>query len=265
MGRLDNKVAIVTGSARGLGGGTVDALAEEGAIVIITDILDEAGEARAASLRERGLQAVYHHLDVRDEASWKTLVDAALAKHGHLDVLVNNAGVSGAFTIEDGTLEDMKKIMDINFVGPFLGMKAAIPAMRKSGGGAIVNISSNSTAMVMPITTFYGASKAALANMSKAAAVHCASSGYNIRINTIHPGPHATEMILGGDVPAADLPGMRPLLKAIPMGRLGTPQELGKAVVFLASDDSSFMTAAELFTDGGLTCVSFGAEPVPRA
>ena len=127
--------------------------------------------------------------------------------------------------------------------------------------GRFVNISSNSTAMVMPITTFYGASKAALANMSKAAAVHCASSGYNIRINTIHPGPHATEMILGGDVPAADLPGMRPLLKAIPMGRLGTPQELGKAVVFLASDDSSFMTAAELFTDGGLT----GAEPVPRA
>lgn len=265
MARLDKKVAIVTGGARGLGGATVDALAEEGATVLIADIIDEAGEARAAALRGRGLTAEYHHLDVRDALAWAGLVDTAMRKHGHLDILVNNAGINISITIEDATVEQLRDVIDVNLVGPFLGMKAAIPAMRQSGGGSIINIASNSTQMVLPLTSLYGATKSGLANLTKSTAVHCAQRGYNIRVNSVHPGAHETEMLTGGEgTRATDIPQVKALIDAIPMGRMGQPNELGKVVAFLASDDSSYMTASELFSDGGLTVVSFGADPALR-
>ena len=262
MARLDGKVAIVSGGARGLGGAAVDALAQEGAIVIAADILDEPGEARAAALNAAGRRAEYRHLDVRDALSWRDVVDGALKRHGRLDCLVNNAGITMSVDIETATLEQFRAIMDINLYGAFLGMKAAIPAMRQSGGGSIVNIASNSTDMVLPLTSLYGATKSALANLTKTTAVHCAQRGYNIRVNSIHPGPHETDMLTGGGaMRAVDIPQVRALISAIPMGRMGRPEELGKLVVFLASDDSSYMTASELFSDGGLTVVSFGGDP----
>jgi len=265
MGRLEYKVAIVTGGARGLGGATVDVLAEEGATVILADILDEAGEERAAALRARGLKAEYHHLDVRDAAAWAVLVDKAMRTHGHVDVLVNNAGINIPITIEDASAQQFRDILEINLVGPFTGMKAVIPAMRQSGGGSIINIASNSTAMIMPLTSLYAAAKSGLANLTKPTAVHCAHRGYNIRVNSVHPGAHETDMITGGMADPMEIPMVRTLIHSTPMGRLGKPSELGKVVAFLASDDSSYMTASELFADGGLTVVSFGAEPVAKA
>jgi 3alpha(or 20beta)-hydroxysteroid dehydrogenase len=261
MARLNGKVALVTGGARGLGGGAVDALAAEGAIVLIADILDEAGEARAASLNTQGLRAEYHHLDVRDAASWAHLVNTALARHGRLDVLVNNAGINIPVTIEDASLEQFHAILEVNLIGAFLGMKAAIPAMRQGGGGSIINISSNSTQMIVPAASLYSASKAAVANLTKTTAVHCAQSGYNIRVNSIHPGAHETEMLLGKDHPAAEIPQVKALIDAIPLGRMGRADEIGKLVAFLASDDASYITTAEIFADGGLTVVSPAAPP----
>ncbi|MCB5945565.1 SDR family NAD(P)-dependent oxidoreductase [Acidocella sp. KAb 2-4] len=265
MARLDGKVAIVTGGARGLGGATVDVLAEEGATVLIADVIDEAGEARATALRAKGHKAEYHHLDVRDADAWAALVDTAMHAHGHLDVLVNNAGINISITIEDATAQQFRDVLEVNLIGAFLGTKAVIPAMRSSGGGSIINIASNSTQMVLPLTTIYGASKSALANLTKTTAVHCAQRGYNIRVNSVHPGAHETEMLTGGTgMRPLDIPQVKALIDAIPMGRMGQPRELGKVVAFLASDDSSYMTTSELFSDGGLTVVSFGGDPALR-
>ncbi|MEO0030449.1 MAG: hypothetical protein RIS94_207 [Pseudomonadota bacterium] len=258
MGRLNDKVVIVTGGARGLGGGAVDVLADEGAAVVIADVLDEAGEARAVRLTQAGHRAHYAHLDVRDAAQWAALVDDTLVRFGRVDGLVNNAGINVPVDIEEATVEQFKSVLDVNVIGAFLGIKAVLPAMRKGGGGSIINVASNSTQMVLPTTSMYGASKAAIANLTKTTAVHCALRGDNIRVNSIHPGPHLTEMIDNPEVQA--MPQFQALMRAVPMGRMGLPAEFGKLVAFLASDDSSYMTAAELFSDGGLTVVSF-ADP----
>jgi 3alpha(or 20beta)-hydroxysteroid dehydrogenase len=258
MARLAGKVAIVTGGARGLGGGAVDALCADGAQVVIADVLDEAGEVRAAQLAGEGHQVHYARLDVRDADGWAALVDATLQRWGRIDCLVNNAGINIPIDIEEATVEQFRAVLDVNLIGPFLGTKAVLPAMRRTGGGSIINVASNSTQMVLPTTSLYGASKAALANLTKTTAVHCALRGDNIRVNSIHPGAHMTEMLENPEVQA--MPQVRALINAIPMGRMGMPAEFGKLVVFLASDDSSYMTAAELFTDGGLTVVSF-ADP----
>ena len=254
MKRLEGKVAIVTGGARGMGGAAAQALADEGAIILVTDILEEAGRAHADAIRNGGGRAQFVHHDVTHAAAWDDVVAVAMRDHGRLDCLVNNAGISAAATIEDATADQFRAMLEINLIGPFLGTKAVLPAMRQSGGGSIVNISSNSSAMVMAETTTYGASKAALANLTKTTAVHCALNGYNIRVNSIHPGPHETEMLTRPET--RDSPQIRALIQAIPMGRMGRPEEFGKLVAFLASDDSSYMTAAELFCDGGLTVIS---------
>lgn len=258
MGRLDGKVAIVTGGARGLGGGAADVLCAEGAAVVIADVLDEAGEARAAQLSSDGYRVHYAHLDVRNAAEWSALVTDTMARFGRINCLVNNAGINIPIDIEEANEDQFRAIIDVNLIGPFLGIKAVLPAMRQSGGGSIINVASNSTAMVLPTTSLYGATKAGIANLTKTTAVHCALKGDAIRVNSIHPGAHLTEMIDNPQVQA--LPQFRALAQAIPMGRLGLPVEFGKLVSFLASDDSSYMTAAELFTDGGLTVVSF-ADP----
>lgn len=257
MGRLNDKVAIVTGGARGLGGGAANALCAEGASVVIADILDDVGQALATDLQAAGHRARYVHLDVRDGQSWTTLVDGVMATEGRIDCLVNNAGINIPIDIEEATVEQFQAILDVNLIGAFLGIKAVLPAMR-SGGGSIINVASNSTKMALPTTSLYGASKAGIANLTKTTAVHCALRGDNIRVNSIHPGAHLTEMLENPQVQA--MPQVRALVDAIPMGRMGLPAEFGKVVVFLASEDSSYMTAAELFTDGGLTVVSF-ADP----
>lgn len=153
----------------------------------------------------------------------------------------------------------MKEVMDINFYGAFLGIKAVLPAMKARGGGSIINVSSNSTEMIVPTTTYYAASKAALANLTKTAAVHFGLQNYGVRVNSVHPGPHATDML--GDPKIAEMPHIRMMRDAVPLGRFGEPEEFGQLVLFLASDESSYITASEVFIDGGLTRVSY---PSPR-
>ena len=261
MGRLDGKVAIVTGGARGLGGAASEVLAAEGAAVLITDVLDEEGAALAQKLRDGGARADYVHLDVRDADQWASAVERAETLWGRVDCLVNNAGINFPIDIEEGTADQFRAILEVNLIGAFTGTKAVLPAMRRSGGGSIINVASNSTAMVLPTTSLYGASKAAIANLAKTTAVHCALRGDNIRVNSIHPGPHETEMLSNPQVKA--MPQVRALIDAVPMGRMGRPEEFGKLVAFLASDDSSYITASEMFVDGGLTSVSF-ADPTAR-
>lgn len=258
MGKLDGRVALVTGGARGLGASAVEALSEEGAAVIMADILDEAGDERARTFTGTGRKVHYAHLDVRDASEWSAVVDETLRRWGRIDCLVNNAGINVPVDIESASIEQFRSVFDVNVLGTFLGIKAVLPAMRKGGAGSIINVSSNSTHMALPATSLYGASKAAIANLSKTTAVHCGLLGDNIRCNSIHPGMHLTEMIDNADVLA--MPEVRALRNAIPLGRLGSPSEFGKIVVFLASDDSSYITAAEIIADGGLTAVSF-ADP----
>lgn len=258
MGRLDGKVAIVTGGARGLGGAAAAALAAEGAAVLVGDVIDDVGQDSVEALNQGGARAHYVSLDVRDEASWSNAVDTAMKMWGSVDCLVNNAGINNPIDIEAATADDFRAILEVNLIGAFLGIKAVLPAMRKSPYGSIINIASNSTDMVQPETSMYGASKAAIANLAKTTAVHCALGGDNIRVNSIHPGPHATDMMTNPQVQA--LPLVKALLDAVPMGRMGRPEEFGKLVAFLASDDSSYITATEMFIDGGLTAVSY-ADP----
>jgi 3alpha(or 20beta)-hydroxysteroid dehydrogenase len=260
MMQLQGKVAIVTGGARGLGGATAETLVARGAAVVIADVLAEAGEEKAAALRAGGGVAHFSALDVREPEAWRMLVEQTLTRHGRIDCLVNNAGISLPATIEDATLEQFRRIMDINLFGAFLGMQAVFPAMKAGGGGSIVNISSNSTQMVLALTSIYGPSKAALANLTKSAAAHAARQGYNIRINSVHPGPHETAMLLGegGAAADADIPAVKAFIQSIPMGRMGKPAEVATVVAFLVSDDASYITGAELFVDGGLTMSPLG-------
>ena len=254
MSALAGKVALVSGSARGIGAACATVMASQGASVLITDMLAQQGEATAESLRGQGYQARFQPLDVTDERGWDAAVAAAHEAFGRLDIVVNNAGISVPRTIEDLTVEEFRRTLDINLLGCFLGTKKGILSMKGTGGGAIVNIASNSTGAVMPLTAAYSPSKAAVANLSKVAAIHCARERYNIRVNSVHPGPTETDMLTGGGAArAADIPGVRALIESVPMGRMGQPREIAAVVAFLASDAASYVTAAEIFVDGGLT------------
>ncbi|MCK8683277.1 SDR family NAD(P)-dependent oxidoreductase [Pseudomonas umsongensis] len=253
MNRLEGKVAIVTGAARGLGAATAQVLAREGAKVLLTDVLLETGLNYCAMLAEQGHEAVFCEHDVTSESDWDRVMSTALEHFGRIDILVNNAGIQLPQTIEEMSLADFRRVLDVNLVGCFLGTQRAIRQMKNTGGGAIVNIASNSTQTIVPLTTAYSPSKAAVANLSKVAALHCAKEGYAIRVNSVHPGPCETDMLTGGDARAADIPQVRQLIDAIPLKRMGRPSEVGEVVAFLASDAASYVTAAELFVDGGLT------------
>lgn len=253
MNGLLGKVALVTGAARGIGAACAAVLARQGAQVVVTDVLAERGEATAEDLRRAGYKAQFRSLDATDEQAWDDVMTGTIAELGRLDVVVNNAGVTVAKTIEELTVEEFRRVLDVNLLSCFLGTQKAIAHMKGSGGGSIVNIASNSTATVVPLTTAYSPSKAAVANLTKVAALHCAMARYNIRVNSVHPGPTETEMLTGGAARAADIPQVKRLIEAIPTGRMGRPEEIANVVAFLASDASSYMTAAEVFVDGGLT------------
>lgn len=253
MGRLLGRNAIVTGAARGLGAGIAEALAAEGASVLLADILPDV-EATAAALAEKGYRAISARLDVTSEDDWQRAVAAAVEHHGEVSILVNNAGITLNRDFEAVSLDDFRRILDVNLLGAFRGMQAVLPSMKRAGGGSIVNVASTTTDQILSIAPCYGASKAALANLTKSAALHCAEQGYNIRVNSVHPGTHATPMVMG-DGMATEHPAARAIIDAIPMKRMGQPLELGKVVAFLASDDASYMTGAELFVDGGAVIV----------
>ncbi|HUD31370.1 MAG TPA: SDR family oxidoreductase [Novosphingobium sp.] len=255
MGRLEGRVAIVTGAARGLGAAAARALAEDGAAVMLTDVLDGVADT-AAALADEGFLTGHHRHDVTSDADWLAVMAATVSAFGEVNVLVNNAGINLPGTIDDIDVDGAQRIMDVNYFGAMRGIKAVLPSMRSAGHGSIVNISSNSTRMIAGLTTAYSPTKAALALLTKNVAVACAQGGDDIRCNSVHPGPHETAMLLGdamdGDSGAA-IKLIQPMIDAIPMGRMGKPMEIGKAVAFLASDDASYITGAEIFVDGGLS------------
>jgi NAD(P)-dependent dehydrogenase (short-subunit alcohol dehydrogenase family) len=244
MTRLTGKVALVTGAARGMGLAHATALCEEGASVMLTDVLDGEGADAAAALGARGREARYGHLDVREARDWQRAVRETLDEFGRIDVLVNNAGVISEGDAVDEPEERWQLVIAVNQTGVFLGMKHVVPTMRETGGGSIVNISSVLGATGAKDYIAYQASKAAVLAMTKSAAITYATEG--IRVNAICPGTVMTPMheALPQDAVDEDL-------AATPMGRVGMPVEISAGVVFLASDQASFVTGSALHIDGG--------------
>ena len=247
--RLEGKVAIVTGGARGQGATEARMFAQEGAKVVIGDIRDELGMQVEAEIRELGGEAVYLHLNVTSEDDWQRAVETAEQRFGKVDVLVNNAAIVLRKDIEETTGDDWDNIMEINAKGVFLGTKAVIPAMRRAGGGSIINISSIS-GLVSIGPPAYIATKGAVRLFTKSTAIQYASE--NIRANSIHPGSVDTDMRregMGDQTPEE----IQARIDNIPLGRVGTTEDISYGALFLASDESSFMTGSELVIDGGYT------------
>ena len=249
MGRLDGKVALISGGARGQGAAEAMLFAKEGAKVVIGDLLDDEGKQVEAQIAELGGDATYVRLDVTSADAWDAAVQTALDRYGRLDILVNNAGILGRRTgIEDTTSEQWDAILDVNAKGVFLGTKAAIPALQEAGGGSIVNISSIAGIIGSKNgIPAYQASKGAVRLLTKSTAIQHAAD--NIRCNSVHPGMIVTAMT----EETLAIPEMREFYdQNIPLGRLGTVDDIANGVLFLASDDSSFVTGSELVIDGGL-------------
>jgi 3alpha(or 20beta)-hydroxysteroid dehydrogenase len=253
MNSLKGRVAIVTGAARGLGEAAARALCEEGAVVVLTDILAE-GAATSAVLTKEGHTAAFLDHDVSSAEQWDFVVKSTVDRFGDVSILVNNAGITLNASFEDVSLAQFQRILDVNLFGAFLGMKAVLPSMKRTKHGSIINVASTTTDQILSIAPCYGSSKAALANLTKSAAVHCAEQDYGIRVNSVHPGTHATQMILG-DGKANEHPQARAIMMSIPMKRIGQPSELGKVIAFLASDGASYITGSEIFVDGGASIV----------
>ena len=254
MGRLDGKVAIVTGAAKGLGEADARIMAREGARVILTDV-DDANGARVAA--EIGAGARFAHHDVRDEAAWQALIADVMSREGRLDVLVNNAGVVEAGNIENTTAEDWRFVMAVSADGTFYGCKHAIPAMRASGGGSIINMASVASIDGHASVTAYCAAKGAVESLTRAVAVHCAATKTPIRCNSIHPAGMDTPMVrsMGQKLAEAGMAPPPPASDAPPplTTLLGAPEDIANAVLFLASDESRFVSGQKLVVDNTLT------------
>lgn len=244
--RLEDKVAIISGGARGMGAAEARMFAQEGAKVVIGDLLEEEGMKVAAEIGEAGGEALFVRLDVTDEASWQSAVEAAVERFGKVDILVNNAAILRTQGLLETTEEIWDEVMDVNTKGTFLGTKSVIPEMRKAGGGSIINISSGAGITGSQRNTAYHASKGAVRIFTKSAAIQYA--GENIRVNSVHPGPVDTDMLASSRTVAG---GRTP--DQIPLGRYGRPEEVAYGVLYLASDESSFVTGSEVVIDGGRT------------
>ena len=246
--RLQDKVALISGGARGMGAVEAKLFAQNGAKVVIGDLLDDDGRRTEAEINESGGQCIYVHLDVTSEQSWQDAVTTAVDRYGKLDILVNNAGIYRTHNVLETPADEWDQVMDINAKGVFLGTKAAIPAMRQNGGGSIVNISSVAGLIGNFMSSAYTASKGAVRLFTKSTAIQYAQDG--IRANSVHPGTIETQMtapILADEAYRQDR------INRTPLGRLGTPNDVAYGVLFLASDEASFMTGSELVIDGGRT------------
>jgi 3(or 17)beta-hydroxysteroid dehydrogenase len=247
--RLEGKVALITGAASGLGAASARRLHREGAFVVVTDRDVEKGAAVAASIGEG---AVFHKLDVTSEAEWIAVIDAVVAAHGGLDVLVNNAGVGVLASIEDTSLEAFRFVHAVNTEGVFLGCKHGVRVM-KARGGSIINMSSVAGIAGAPEMAAYCSSKGAVRTLTKSVAMHCARKGYGIRCNSLHPAFIDTPMVDAVVNAHSNTERARAgLVKSIPLGRLGEGEDVAAAVAYLASDDAKFVTGVELPIDGGL-------------
>jgi 3alpha(or 20beta)-hydroxysteroid dehydrogenase len=246
--RLDGKVALVTGAARGIGAAIATLFASEGAAVLVTDRRDEPGEAVAAGIREAGGRSAYRHLDITDEAGWAAAVEAARAGFGGVDVLVNNAGIIRVKPLLETTLEDLQALLATNLVGAFLGTKAVAAAMRERGGGSIVNFSSVQGLEGREGLAAYGAAKFGVRGFSKTAAIELGPHG--IRVNTLFPGPTRTKMTERKGWTDADYDRA---YAGYPLGRMADPIEIARVALFLASDESSFCTGGDFVADGGVS------------
>lgn len=244
MGRLDGKVALITGAARGQGAAAARRFVAEGAQVVIADVSDDEGAALA-----KEIGAVYQHLDVSAEEDWAAAVETTLAEFGKLTVLVNNAGTLHFSELAKTDLADYRRVIDINQIGAFLGMRSVVEPMKRAGGGSIVNVSSVEGLAAVPFLIAYTASKFAIRGMTKVAALELGAG--NIRVNSVHPGMIDTKMVrdaAGG----VDL-DLSVITKKLALNRAGQPEEIANLVLFLASDESSYCTGAEFVADGGAT------------
>jgi NAD(P)-dependent dehydrogenase (short-subunit alcohol dehydrogenase family) len=254
MGRLDGKVALITGGASGLGRACGILFAAEGARVALSDLNDALGEQTAAEIRERGGEALYLHQDVTEEAEWERTIAAVRARFGRLDVLLNNAGIGMPGDVEHCTLEQWRQIMRVNLDAVFLGTKYAILAMKESGGGSIINFSSIEGIIGDPSLAAYNASKGGVRVFTKSSALYCAKAGYNIRVNSIHPGYIWTPMVENYLREQGDVEGGRRMIDALhPVGHLGEPDDIAYGALYLAADESKFVTGSEMVIDGGYT------------
>ncbi|AHH96786.1 glucose 1-dehydrogenase [Kutzneria viridogrisea] len=250
MARLAGKTALITGAARGQGAAAARRYVAEGARVVLADVLDDLGTALAEELGEA---ARYLHLDVGDEGDWQQIAE----EFDHFDVLVNNAGVLHFAAVDQTTLADYERLVRINQIGTFLGMRTVVPGMKRAGGGSIVNVSSVEGLAAMPYLLAYSATKFAIRGMTKVAAVELGA--HRIRVNSVHPGAIDTDMVrsaLGGR--EVD---MTPVVKRVALGRAGRPEEIAELVVFLGSEESSYCTGAEFVADGGATATHALALP----
>ena len=251
MARVENKVAIVSGGALGMGRAHAFALAREGAKVVIADLNEAAGENTARDLKSAGGEALFQHLDVTSESSWARAVEGAVSAFGGINILVNNAGIYLSGTTETTALDVWERTFAVNVRGVFLGSKAVIPPMRAAGGGSIINICSNWGIVAFPDAAAYVASKGAVRLLTKATASEVAKD--NIRVNSVHPS--LTETAMTADIIANDPELTRKLVGPSLLGRPARAEEIASAVLFLASEEAAFMTGSELVVDGGYTAV----------
>jgi 3(or 17)beta-hydroxysteroid dehydrogenase len=251
MSRVADKVVLVSGAGSGIGRATATLLAKEGATVIVTDINRPGG---LETVQQIGGKARFEEHDTAREQDWQRIIDGVMAREGRLNGLVNNAGISGPFpsTFETETVEQWRRMLSVNVEGVFLGCKYGVPAMKQSGGGSIVNTSSLAAFLGTPALSAYGASKGAVRQFTKTVAMDCARKGYKIRCNSVHPGIIMTPM--GQSVLPNDKARER-ALKTIPIGEFGAPEDIAYGILYLISDESRFVTGAELVIDGGMNAI----------
>jgi NAD(P)-dependent dehydrogenase (short-subunit alcohol dehydrogenase family) len=267
MNRLDGKVALISGAARGIGGETAQLMAKADARVVVGDVLDDLGRETVATITAAGAQAEFVHLDVTKTEDWTAAIDVAVGRFGKLDILVNNAGVFIGKGIEEISLDEWNKLVAVNMTGVFLGTKLTAPALREAAkssehGSAIVNLASIAGLVGSQLDPLYSMTKGGVTLFTKSSALEFARKGYRIRVNSIHPGVIQTDMGEQTFVARAQRFGTNDVVQVrqtvtdtVPWGRLGVPMDIAKGIVFLASDDAGYMNGAGLVVDGGVTAI----------
>ncbi len=257
MTHLGYKVAIVTGGVTDFSAQAAAVLAQNGATILLASQHEDEGQQTAAALRAQGHKAEFHHLIPTGPLSWAALVDKTMRTHGHLDVLVNHSPASVSTTIEDATAPQCREMLEAGLIAPFLGIKAAIPAMRQSGGGSIINIAANPIIGVLPLYPLYSAARAGLVSLTKSTALQCLQRGYNIRVNAIHPGAHESESLTADALRSIKARNLHALLGTMPARAEGKLYDFAGAILHLAGDESTVLTGAELFCNGPLAGLDF--------